>query len=526
MQTNSLQNGELILIHQSYNNYWIGVIINNLYKDYIGTILLLNDDQYIDPIANIKGVYILKNTDKWKQVKLKHLPYLMNTSLLNLNIKYKVKKNIKAFMHNLYQTGGTNSNADKLKKDITNKISESINYINVNPPSKNVYISKDMQGEAIYEDRFQHENDNLIVTNNRYNIFNNNTLKEVELTNDDTLFSKMGIKLDIELKHEHVPDLGSDIKKLHEYFENYDKYIDKSDEISPLSRILSFENHITDEKDMEAEGRKMIDYINNIGNIIDIRMGGNGKGLHELKNIFTSKRDKNYVIVFLKGVRPYDYITTNHIKNLEAFPWQYNKPIQYRALEPILRSDIIGATDYDQDQRKEAELILSQEYIFALQPKFDNQMLVAKLLLIAWLTDPILTQNIRLVKILINQYRARSDLPYNKTNGTLPSIVIYLKYGRQNIEKVGKRLAEHFILKDNMGWNGSNPSYFSKMTNIIWYANGAYELKLKYRKLLEYTNNQNKSFADNYTKFKEGKDLLDKYGTAESIEEIDAKLNN
>jgi hypothetical protein len=59
-----------------------------------------------------------------------------------------------------------------------------------------------------------------------------------------------------------------------------------------------------------------------------------------------------------------------------------------------------------------------QEYLIALQPEPKYQIWVVKRLIMAWYADVDLQNNIRKIKILINQWRARSDQEFNKKNGT------------------------------------------------------------------------------------------------------------
>jgi hypothetical protein len=93
----------------------------------------------------------------------------------------------------------------------------------------------------------------------------------------------------------------------------------------------------------------------------------------------------------------------------------------------------------------------------------------------------------------------------------LPSIVIYPKYGAESARLVLSKLSFYFSLYRNIGWACSDPSYFVKMDALIYYTNGAVDLKMYYRNTLEnYDSDDVKgdTFTNDYSKLANAKDLL------------------
>ena len=110
-----------------------------------------------------------------------------------------------------------------------------------------------------------------------------------------------------------------------------------------------------------------------------------------------------------------------------------------------------------------------------------------------WYGDKQIEKNIRKIKILINQYRADPTIDYNKTNGILPSIVIFLKYGTENARLMLSKLEYYFApyidengpnKKIDVYWRESEPTYFQKKNNLIYHTNGASDLDMHINRLL------------------------------------------
>lgn len=117
-----------------------------------------------------------------------------------------------------------------------------------------------------------------------------------------------------------------------------------------------------------------------------------------------------------------------------------------------------------------------------------------------WFADEILEKNIRKIKILINQWRIRGDKNFNIENGILPSIVIYPRYGKKSAKVVLEKISHYFLLYQNIAYE-SDPTYFIKVNNLVYYTNGNIDLKLYFKKVAQSYGGtlQNNSF-DTYMK--------------------------
>jgi hypothetical protein len=196
-----------------------------------------------------------------------------------------------------------------------------------------------------------------------------------------------------------------------------------------------------------------------------------------------------YVHIGRKGIKVTDKITTDNVGELNYFKWQYGIPIDYDALKYILfQTGVQKKMIHDVAQQKETEKILSQEYLICLHPESKYLMFSLKRLLIAWYSDDILTKHIRKIKVLINQWRGKPDEAFNKKYGVLPMIVVYPKYGKNSARICITKIADYFTLYNNIAWKCSEPSYFIKINDLMYYTNGNLDLKLYYRTVLSAHN--------------------------------------
>ena len=219
-----------------------------------------------------------------------------------------------------------------------------------------------------------------------------------------------------------------------------------------------------------------------------------------------------------KVIHNKDTITKELVPSLSYLSWQYDKPIDYHTLKYM-----IFQNDYQQNitenliQKKEAENILSQEFIIALQPRPEYQIWCLKRLLICWYGDESLETNIRKIKILINQFRADPNSDYNYVNGILPSIMIYPKYGSESARIVLSKLDYYFSLyvdesksdrNINIQWIDSSPTYFVKKNGLIYYTNGSIDLKMYIKASLDDGSLEVTSLSKDLTEFLNADDIM------------------
>lgn len=204
---------------------------------------------------------------------------------------------------------------------------------------------------------------------------------------------------------------------------------------------------------------------------------------------------------------------------LEYFPWQIGKPIDYTLIrDHLFKNAFQKQIEPNMGVLKEAEKILSQEYLISIQPEPDFLMWAVKRLIECWYACPDLQNNIRKIKILVNLFRARGKEPYNMTNGVLPMLVVYPRYGIKSTEIVIKNLLYHFFAQLNVGWECSQPTYFIKINSLFHYTNATLDLKLYYRNVIAASKDslQPESFTDTYTNFKD----------ASRFEDINSQIND
>lgn len=297
------------------------------------------------------------------------------------------------------------------------------------------------------------------------------------------------------------------------------------DKIELLRRkLIAFEK--IDEKDIKTIVNKSVAVNNLINNNDDIINEGNkiitwiDKVLKKeiFKDLVTQIHD-DYVYITRKGTKIKDTITKELLPNLKYFDWQYNNPIDYDTLKYVIYQNTFQKKLQENIiQKKEAEEILSQEYVIALQPAPEYQMWTLKRLIMIMYGDTAVESRIRKIKILINQFRADPKQEYNKNNGILPQILIYPKYGVENSRLIISKLEYYFSLYIdnifsnkylNIEWMNSNPTYFLKKNNLIYFSNGSIDLK-KYIEDSIKSNNKisNDIFTEDYTKLINSEEIM------------------
>lgn len=208
-----------------------------------------------------------------------------------------------------------------------------------------------------------------------------------------------------------------------------------------------------------------------------------------------------YVHIFRTEIPLKENITSELLQGRELKVQKYDEPINHNVLKHILfQNNTQDKFKVDKELREEAEFVLSQEYIIALTPEPRYLMWCVYRLIKIWFGDVDLQNNIRKIKILVNQYRARSDKEFNIHNGIKFSIGIYPRYGKTSATIVLKRVMFYFMLYiQAVGWRNNPPSYFKIVNDLISYTNSNQSLKLYYRRILHEQKLLNRSFTPNYT---------------------------
>lgn len=331
----------------------------------------------------------------------------------------------------------------------------------------------------------------------------------------DYLFGDENIKIEITEKPVFIPP--TDI------MQNYRNALNKMDPIKEedkkliVNEAVSIRELIKTKEDEIDQGERIINWIKKEFNRPENKL------VHGLKLFIHN----GYVHIIREGlgrvakippkigiISGQDVITHQLVGDLKHLKWQYDIPIDYDTLRKILFSNKFQKSfKSDMEIQQEAEKILSQEFLIAIQPEPVYLMWALKRLIICWFADRDLQDNIRKIKVLINLYRARSDVDYNKQYGVLPIIVVYPRYGSKSAEIVLKKLSYYFFLRYlTTGWKCSNPTYFIKINELLHYTNAAIDLKEYYRKVLEASNDSltNDSFTEKYTYMQKGDYLIER----------------
>jgi len=256
-----------------------------------------------------------------------------------------------------------------------------------------------------------------------------------------------------------------------------------------VSPLLALDNLITTEIDLQTVGNQIIDWIKN--NMVHKNSELNINTLFPGLNFLIHN---GYVHILRDGINPHDNVT-NQLVTIQRLTWQNNLPIQYTTLRQFLLKSKTQVTSSEVEILKEAEKIMGLEYLICLQPEPKYVMWCLRRIIRCWYGDELLEQNIRKIKVLINLWRAKSDIDYNKKFAVLPIIVIYPKYGVESARIVLQKINEYFLFYTNCFWKNNSPYFFLKTTDLIYYTNGIIDLRLYYDKLKADSQNiANKDF--------------------------------
>jgi|GEM_PF-5280192 len=234
------------------------------------------------------------------------------------------------------------------------------------------------------------------------------------------------------------------------------------------------------------EGAKILEWIET-----NLVFYGGSKSNYFGRYLFpdlVSVQYRGHIFLARGGLKITDTVGKNiHLKQLKDL---YGKPIDREDLvDKLISTDakwnLSNFTlnpnknkDPKEEIKEDALKILSEEYFICLQPEPRYMLYALKRLIIAWYADTDLSSSISKIRLLINQYRARRDVPYQDSLlGTLPSILIYLRYGSTNANRALNKINYYFTNYVNIGWLGNDPDYFIKYNNLIYYSNGSPDVK-------------------------------------------------
>ena len=260
-----------------------------------------------------------------------------------------------------------------------------------------------------------------------------------------------------------------------------------SDEQHPVDILIvdttMINKYVNDNLTQKIEGTKIINYLKKI--LIDAEQ--NCDKIYD--TLYFTYYDK-YVHVLRNGFPLMECITHNLLEDSRENPklkkigsYVYDKPINYNVLRRILtQSQYQDTIEIDNVIFDETKYVLGQEYIICITPEPRFQMWCFIKLIKLWYGDVALQNNIRKIKLLVNQWQAKSNENFNKKTLIRPSICIFPRYGKKSAKIVLKRIIYHFsLLYDALGWKSNCPSYFKKINKLISWTNCGQMLKLYYK---------------------------------------------
>ena len=241
----------------------------------------------------------------------------------------------------------------------------------------------------------------------------------------------------------------------------------------------------------------------------------------DLHILYDTKNVDNVMDKEINHIKLLEYMGFKHIfKNSDLLKYNDNvlrkKKEKEKEMEIMLASDNIRSkksVKYSNDPKAiDAQKILALENFICLQPQPKYLLFILDRLVKAWYADYKLSATIVKIKILINHYRARRDTEESSDLGTLPMIIIYLRYGFDTIDVALSLINFYFTNYMYMGWDGNDPDYYIKYNNLIYYTNGDVDVK----KILEEYAEDDSEYYDKLSLnpkgiLKYGKDIVSHY---------------
>ena len=515
--------GKIISVKKpNIDTLFVGRVYKEIPEKTACTILLMNNNNYVDgELAKInynkfgndnKGLLLVYPHYKWNYMQ----DNLLNTESDKLPYISNVAKGYINF-NNMLRGG-----------DVPGTETEQIEQIEqteqTEQPKPKLFMNKNETQEDLTETIYDNKSNNCSGTDN---IKFDYILTELGDPDMNNLFTDDKTIIEITEKPFNPPDTFKS-KQLKNKLD-FILPVNANELKLVINATIALDNPIKRKEDEIDEGNKIINWLKDQFNTSDnevvsgLKLFVHNGYVHILRDGLGSAS----VIPSRRGIiSGQDIVRPEQVPNLKYFKWQYGLPIDYDTLKYVLFQNKFQQTLYqDNEQLKEVEKVLSLEYLVAMQPEPLYVMWCVKRLIECWYADVDLQNSIRKIKVLINQYRAKGTENYNrKQHGVLPMIVIYPKYGLINAEIVIKRLMYYFWKQIPVGWKCSKPTYFVQINNLIYYTNGAIDLKLYFKNVLNESSTtlQNKSY--NYKNKKEENIFTPKmtlFDIAKRIEDID-----
>lgn len=464
---NKFNINDYVIVNRKYIGHIVKIVWNS--NGYI--IKLEDNDEYLDKTLaqykllnfdNINGYMLVTLNDLIQLINLNQIENLLRNYDNNeiKNIIKKINNKYEIFLNkiNSYKNNLSNSNQISLFNNVyqTNKYpiydfqaGQEEQYIN--------YITK-MINELFIDVRESIYSENFIIGDSSIDVLGSDTIDdEIKPILISLLEEFNSVDTDDD------PNLKNTLMYKHLIYNNQIDMLSLGKEFITIikKKLLNLQENIKlDEYSNLLESTNLFDFLNFniVGEYIEITSNLNGSDFR--------------------------VITPELVPGLTELSFQYSKPIDYNFLSTIvLKNKTSEDVIINKNMLEEAFKVLSQEYIICFQPKVEVLLWTICRIILSWYSDPKLWENIFKIKILINLFRARGIKEFNKDFGIQPVIMIIPRYGKKIAIKVLSHLSYLFFPYKKLGWENSNPTWFDKLDNLMYYTNGSLELK-KYIKFL------------------------------------------
>jgi len=478
----------------------IGTVIDNIWNG-TASIIKLNNSNYTEAsfidypqYDNGKGYYLLLADYMWNYTNAKAVEKSSKGKTINrpVDLNSKSSENKIEFQditprHDLIRTNNLASLRNKNIPDNL-KVSDLTKNSNMSLQEKIDLFKSAENNKKVISTKMD-----SIVPNDHVDVTKNPFYSPLLSKKKKDYFSEKEIDIVLSNSGEAFRSLAADkIELLNRKLKSFET-IDEKDVKLIVNTNLALKNLIETPEDEINEGDKIRKWIKNV--------------LEPIFDDLQVKIHSGYVYITRKGATVSDVITTDLVPSLNYFKWQENNPIDYHTLKYVIfQNSFQKNIETNIVQKREAEDILSQEYVIALQPEPYYLLWTLKRLIMIWYGDTVFEGQIRKIKVLINQFRADPNQAYNKENGILPQILIYPRYGSNSARIILSKLEYYFSLyideTSNAGyqdiqWKESHPTYFIKKNAFMYFSNGSIDLK----NYIEASFNANSGFVnDIFTK--------------------------
>ena len=490
-----------IEIEDENNGKLTGTVVDNIWND-TASIIKLNNSNYTEAsfidypqYDNGKGYYLLLADYMWRYTNTKTVEKSSKGKTINKPVEFSsnnVSEN-KIEIQDITPKQDlirTNNLASLRNKNIPDnlKVSDLTKNSNMSLQEKIDLFKSAENHKTVISTKMD-----SIVPNDHVDVTKNPFYSPLLSKQKKDYFSEKEIDIVLSNSGEAFTSLSADkIELLSRKLKSFET-IDEKDVKLIVNTNIALNNLIETPEDEINEGDKIQKWIEKV--------------LKPIFNDLQVKIHSGYVYITRKGATISDVITTDLVPSLNYFKWQENNPIDYHTLKYVIfQNSFQKNIETNIVQKREAEDILSQEYVIALQPEPYYLLWTLKRLIMIWYGDTVFESQIRKIKVLINQFRADPNQAYNKENGILPQILIYPRYGSNSARIVLSKLEYYFSLyideTSNAGyqdiqWKESHPTYFIKKNAFMYFSNGSIDLK----NYIEASFNANSGFVnDIFTK--------------------------